>query len=87
MTLDLKIVLPIDFVRSWAVACWAINGNKQNWIPSSFSCENAHARFFREALAQLGTKRARGGGRTNLPSCRVPSCAVEDGEMASAGEG
>ena len=80
MTLDLKIVLPIDFVRSWAVACWAINGNKQNWIPSSFSCENAHARFFREALAQLGTKRA--GGRTN-----PPSCVVEDDEMASPGEG
>ena len=24
----LFIVLPIDFVRSWAVACWAIYGNK-----------------------------------------------------------
>ena len=26
---DDQIVLPIDFVRSWAVACWAIYGKKQ----------------------------------------------------------
>ena len=52
-----------------------------NWIILALSRREQHARPYREALAQLGTNLQR--GRINPP----PLFAVEDGEIASGGEG